>query len=84
MLSLVLLAIALLAILAYFVRRVGTGKPNPAHGAPPAWLVVVLGFGDATTGRVIEPVPDYLIEVRAGYILAFGPQHIIAIDDPPV
>jgi hypothetical protein len=37
-------AIALLAILAYFVRRVGTGKPNPAHGAPPAWLVVVLGF----------------------------------------
>ena len=39
-----LLAIALLAILAYCVRRVGTGEPNPAHGAPPAWLVVVLGF----------------------------------------
>jgi hypothetical protein len=37
-------AIALLAILAYFARRVGTGKPNPAHGAPPAWVVVVLGF----------------------------------------
>jgi hypothetical protein len=76
------LAIVLLAILAYFVRRVGTGKPiafpespypeaatsestrpqraatfrefqrtrqlrkcrNPAHGAPPPWLVVALGF----------------------------------------
>jgi hypothetical protein len=38
------LAIALLALLAYLVRRVGTGAPNPAHGAPPAWLVVVLGF----------------------------------------
>ncbi|MGB6690572.1 MAG: hypothetical protein WBE76_22270 [Terracidiphilus sp.] len=37
-------AIALLAILAYFVRRVGTGKPNPAHGAPPPWVVVVLAF----------------------------------------
>jgi hypothetical protein len=47
-------------------------------------VVVVFGFGDATTGRVIEPVPDCLIEIRAGYILAFGPEHIIAIDDPPV
>jgi hypothetical protein len=38
------LAIALLAVLAYLVRRVGAGAPNPARGAPPAWLVVVLGF----------------------------------------
>jgi hypothetical protein len=38
------LAIALLALLAYAVRRVGTGAPNPLHGAPPAWLVLVLGF----------------------------------------
>jgi hypothetical protein len=38
------LVIALLAILAYLVRRVGTGKPNPARGVPPAWVVVVLGF----------------------------------------
>lgn len=38
------LAIALLAILAYFVRHVGGGKPRSAPGAPPAWLVVVLGF----------------------------------------
>jgi len=38
------LAIALLALLAYAVRRVGTGAPNPLHGAPPAWLVLVLSF----------------------------------------
>ena len=37
-------AIALLAVLAWCARRVGTGTPNPAHGAPPAWLIVVLGF----------------------------------------
>ena len=37
-------AIALLAILAYFVHRVGTGKPNPAYAVPRAWVVVVLGF----------------------------------------
>ena len=39
-----LLAIVLLAALAYCARSVGTAAPNPAHGAPPAWLVVVLGF----------------------------------------
>jgi len=33
-----------LAILAYFARRVGTGKPHPARGAPPPWLVVLLAF----------------------------------------
>jgi hypothetical protein len=37
-------AIVLLAILAYFARHVGIGKPNHAHRAPPAWVVVVLGF----------------------------------------
>lgn len=39
-----LAAIALLALLAYLVRRVGTGAPNRAHAAPPVWLAVVLGF----------------------------------------
>jgi hypothetical protein len=39
-----LLAIALLSVLAYLVRCVGTGAPNPAYGAPPAWLAVALGF----------------------------------------
>src|SRR5580658_6810698 len=37
-------AIALLAILAHLVRRVGTGNPHPAHRVPPAWFVVVLSF----------------------------------------
>lgn len=39
-----LLAIVLLASLAYFARSVGTEAPNFARGVPPAWLVVVLGF----------------------------------------
>jgi hypothetical protein len=38
------LAIALLALLAYFARRVGTGMPNPAYGVPPAWVAAALGF----------------------------------------
>jgi hypothetical protein len=38
------LAILLLSVLAYFARCMGTGRPNPARGAPPAWLVLVLTF----------------------------------------
>jgi hypothetical protein len=38
------LAIAVLAVLAYLVRRIGTGAPNSAHAAPPAWLAVFLSF----------------------------------------
>jgi hypothetical protein len=69
-----LLAIALLAILAYFVRRVGTGKPNPAHGAPPAWLVVVLGFAlgfpfGALMGFVFAPKEPH---IAFGVVMAGG------------
>lgn len=39
-----LLAIALLTLLAYLARRIGTGAPNPSHNVPPAWLMVVIVF----------------------------------------
>ncbi|MGC2636829.1 MAG: hypothetical protein WA294_06600 [Acidobacteriaceae bacterium] len=38
------LAIALLALLAYLSRRIGTGAPNPESTGPPVWLVLVLAF----------------------------------------
>jgi hypothetical protein len=39
-----ILAIVLLTILAYVVRRVGKGKPDSANAAPPVWVVVALAF----------------------------------------
>jgi len=67
-----LLAIVLLVILGYFVRGVGTGAPNPLHGAPPAWLVVVLGFVlgapfYALMGFVFRPT-----EPRVGFGVVLG------------
>lgn len=67
-------AIALLAILAYLLRRVGTAKPNPAWGAPPAWLVVVLGFAlgcpfYALMGFVFAPKEPH---VPFGLVMAGG------------
>lgn len=39
-----LLAIALLAFLAYLARRVGTAAPSPSRNAPPAWLMIAIAF----------------------------------------
>jgi len=39
-----LLAIALLGMLAYLLRHVGTGMPNSTRAVPPVWLVAILGF----------------------------------------
>jgi len=66
--------IALLAILAYFTRRVGTGKPNPAHGAAHAWVVAVLGFVlgfpfSALMGFVFAPQEP---QIAFGVVMAGG------------
>ncbi|HVN93022.1 MAG TPA: hypothetical protein VMT38_04975 [Terracidiphilus sp.] len=37
-------AIAVLAMIAYLVQRVGTGEPVEARRVPPVWLATMLGF----------------------------------------